>query len=174
MKAAVLLLIGLVALTPARAQSPAELERIAMDYLETLEAMDWERQKTFYTEESVFEDPTSEVFGEPWHFVGPEEISGFWRASAESAGTLSIDNTYRKVFVTGSRVVAAIDARVRNDAANLGFPGEIFEGTIHVVSVLEIRDGKIVHHLDHADYAEALRVIEAFKAEMSAKQATED
>ena len=165
----VLFVVLLQAPAVAQSETDDELERIAMDYLATLERMDWERQKTFYTAASVFEDPTSAIFGEPWHFVGPEAIAGFWRDSAEKAGTLSIENTYRKVFVAGGLVVVELDAKVRNRATRLGFPDDEFECTFHVVSILRIQDGKIVHHLDHADYASAVREMAAVKAELAAR-----
>ena len=146
----------------------AALKQIALDYLETLAAADWEKQKTFYTEESVFEDPTADLFGEPWHFQGPEAISDFWRTSFEGSGTKSVENHYLRIFVNGSRVVVEYDATVRFDAARLGFPGQDVEGTIHGVTVLRVEDGKIVHHLDHVDYAGSLRKLDRMRAELEA------
>lgn len=146
----------------------AERKQIALDYLETLAAADWEKQKTFYTEETVFEDPTADFFGDPWHLKGPEAISEFWRTAYDSSGTRSVENDYLRLFVNGSRVVVTFDSKVRFDAASLGFPGQEVEGVIHVVTVLKIEDGKIVHHLDHADYAGAFREMDRMRAELEA------
>ena len=148
---------------------PGELKRIALEYLGALADADWEKQKTFYTDESVFEDPTADLFGEPWHFRGAAEITEFWRTSYESSGTLGAVNTFDRVFVNGSRVILVYDARVRFDGHQVGFPGEQLEGTIQGVSVLRIEDGKVLHHLDFVDYAGAQRDLEAMRADLEAR-----
>lgn len=70
-------------------------------------------------------------------------------------------------------MVVVFDSKVRFDAARLGFPGTIVEGTIHVVTVLRIKDGKIVHHLDHADCASAFREMDRMQAELEAASKSE-
>lgn len=46
---------------------------MARAYLKTLATMDWRAQATFYTEESVFEDPTAIYFGEAEARAGAEK-----------------------------------------------------------------------------------------------------
>lgn len=153
------------------ATDPDPREAVARAYLKTLEAMDHEAQATFYTAESVFEDPTSELFGEPWHFQGPEAITGFWRDSATDAGTLEIRNTIHRLYVTGPYVVVEFDSWVRNRGELIGFPDREFEGTIQVTTILRIEEGKVIHHLDHADYEGAWEQMNAIKARFEAEAA---
>ena len=148
---------------------PGELKRIALEYLEALANADWEKQRTFYTDESVFEDPTADLFGEPWHFRGADEITNFWRTSYEGSGTLGVTNTFDRIFVNGSRVVLVYDALVRFDGLQVGFPGEQLEGHIQGVTVLRIEGGKVLHHLDHVDYARAQRDLERIRADLAAR-----
>lgn len=152
---------------------PNELKRLALEYLGALADADWQKQKTFYTEESVFEDPTADLFGEPWHIRGADEITDFWRTSYESSGTLGVVNTFDRIFVNGSRVVLVYDALVRFDGLQVGFPGERLEGTIQGVTVLRIEGGKVLHHLDHVDYARAQRDLETMRAKLEARSSSE-
>ena len=127
-----------VAASALAATDPENREAVARAYLKTLEAMDHEAQAAYYTAESVFEDPTSELFGEPWRFQGPEAITGFWRDSAVQGGTLEIRNTIHRLYVTGPYVVIEFDSHVRNRGTLIGFPEREFEGTIRVTTVLRI------------------------------------
>ncbi|MEM9598333.1 MAG: nuclear transport factor 2 family protein [Acidobacteriota bacterium] len=148
---------------------PGEQKRLALEYLGALADADWEKQKTFYTDESVFEDPTADLFGEPWRLSGADEITDFWRTNYESSGTLGVVNTFDRIFVNGSRVILVYEARVRFDGVQVGFPGEQLEGTIQGVTVLRIEGGKVLHHLDHVDYAGAQRDLEAMRADLEAR-----
>ena len=61
----------------------------------------------------------------------------------------------------------ASTVRARGDL--IGFPDREWEGTIEVSTILRIEDGKVLHHLDHADYegawAELNTIKERFEAE---------
>ncbi|MEM1179730.1 MAG: nuclear transport factor 2 family protein [Acidobacteriota bacterium] len=149
--------------------NPDEQKRLALEYLGALADADWEKQRSFYTDESVFEDPTADLFGEPWRLSGADEITDFWRTNYEGSGTLGVVNTFDRIFVNGSRVVLVYDARVRFDGLQVGFPGERLEGTIQGVTVLRIEGGKVLHHLDHVDYAGAERDLEAMRAKLEAR-----
>ena len=154
----------LPATAPAWAQGESEdLEAVARSYLETLAAMDWEKQKSYYTEETIFEDPTAVYFGVPWKIVGGEAIADFWRSAATDAGTLEIRNEIGRLFVTGPYVVIDYASHVRMRGDMIGFPERELEGSIEVATVLKIQHGKILHHLDHADYASAWNELEAIK-----------
>lgn len=169
-KRSIFLICSILFVTSALAATdPEKRETVARAYLKTLETMDYEAQASFYTAESVFEDPTSELFGEPWHFQGPEAITQFWRDSATQAGTLEIRNTMHRLYVTGPFAVAEFESWVRNRGELIGFPDREFEVTIQVTTILRIEDGKVIHHLDHADYEGAWEQMNAIKARFEAE-----
>ncbi len=165
--AAVLLLLTCAA-APA-ATDPEGRKAVARAYLKTLETMDWRAQATFLTEESVFEDPTAIYFGEPWRYVGAEAIAGFWQSATEGGGTIEIHHDIRRLFVTGPYVVIDLAATVRNRGDLIGFPDREYQGTIQTSTILRIEDGKVLHHLDHADYEGAWAVLDALKQRFEAE-----
>ena len=140
-------------------------EATARAYLRALETMDFTAQRGFYTPESVFEDPTSDIFGEPWHFVGPEAIVAFWRTSGQNV--IEMEWEIRQLYVTGARVMVSFASHMRLKSEQLGIPGKTFSGTIHVMTVLRIEDGKVLRHTDHADYSDALRQMELVRRKLT-------
>lgn len=170
-----LLVLGLASLpwaAPAGAQpmesadassvSPAEILDVAKHYLETLYRFDFAALRELIAEEVVFDDPTSTYFGgEAWHFEGPDELVGFFERS--SAGTSSNSFEVVQEFATASYAVLTVVYVSAGDGGVVGAPGVAIELRVPAVTIVEVRDGLVVRHLDHVDYASMMAQVEAQK-----------
>lgn len=150
-----LLLLTLVALGAAAAEGPAPDPRAVVDrYQSAIAASDWDAMAALLAPDAHYEDRTMAHFDRPAvDLHGPEAIVGFWRASAEQAGSGAIRYEVRRAFVAGPVVVLEQRALVENDGAAWDMPGVTFTGEVELVSLFEVRDGRIGWHMDAADYA---------------------
>lgn len=156
-------LIAATLLTPP-VFSGEDLKKAALTYMATMEQANWDAQRTWYTEDSVFEDPTSDLWGESWRLKGPGAITNFFKTSYETSGTTGLEYRYQKVFAVKNRVILEFDAIIRNNGSFLQSK-EPVTVELHVVTILLFKDGKVIHHLDHADYADFNQRLAALKAE---------
>ncbi|MCV6605179.1 MAG: hypothetical protein OIF34_07725, partial [Porticoccaceae bacterium] len=67
----------------------SQLLENARRYTEGL-SVDFDVQRSFYTDATVFEDITSESFGPRWHYVGSDAIIDFWQRSYNDYGVLDV------------------------------------------------------------------------------------
>lgn len=159
--ARVLILLLLCIAGPVQAREHAEAVREVVDrYMERIAASDWDGMAALLAPDAHYEDRTMAHFDrEPVDLHGPEAIVGFWRRSAEGAGSGAIHYDVRRAFVAGPVVVLDTRVRVENDAAAWDMPGFTFTGEMDVITLVEVRDGRVRWHLDAADYASAERQI---------------
>jgi len=151
--------LGLLAVAPsAFAQQAAdpypvdpELLEIGRGYLETVYRFDFEAQAEYYTEESVFEDHTVDVFDTTWRFVGPDEIVGLFRDTLPET-PLRVTVDIQDAFIVEDRVHFYVHYINTGDGAPLGRPGETITVVVKGFTILRIVDGKVLHHLDYIDY----------------------
>jgi len=142
---------------PAGASPDADRERIALDYLEALRRLDWDKQRSFYTESSLFEDPTAEFLGSPWSVRGGDAIVKFFRDGAKTSATLWTDHVIHHLFVAGPWVIVELDTTIRSTGAPIGFPNREMEMTMPRVIALRIVDGKVLERRDYTDFASSTR-----------------
>ncbi len=154
--------------TPTSATAE-DLETVGRAYMDAWANLDYEKAASFLTPSSRFEDPTSVAFGEPWRHTGPEEIVGFFRGSNEQYKTLSITNRYEKLASSGPWLVLRYSAEVESCAVVAGFPDRVMVGTIYVVTALRIEEGKVLEHLDYADYDRVARDLEPMRARLASQ-----
>ena len=120
---------------------------------------DFEAMATFLTEESVWEDPTMAYFGDEKVIEGADAIVEFYRwanLGGETRTTVEVKNH----FVTGERVMMDVLYTTTSDGVLVGYPGVQLHGTSRGFTILQIRDGKVLHHLDHIDYPGLMRQVE--------------
>ena len=150
--AAVLVLLSS---TGAVAQDPypvdPELIDIGRRYLETVYRFDFDQQATFYTEDSVFEDHTVDIFEQTWHFKGPDEIVGLFRDTLPET-PLKVDVDIQDAFIVADRVHFYVHYHNTGDGTPMGVPGKEITVTAKGFTILRIVDGKVLHHLDYIDY----------------------
>jgi hypothetical protein len=143
--------------------SPPEspIAETASGYLEAIQAQDWEGMHALLTQDSLYQDFTMEYFDrEPVELEGADAIVDFWRTSSEDSGTSSIQYEVRKSFVAGPVFVADVWATITVSGEYWDVDEEEVELSATLIVFLRVVDGKVLHHVDHVDYAAALEPIE--------------
>ncbi len=158
----VALLLCLPLLTGAA--TPSSPEAVVDRYLAAISASDWDAMAALLAEDAHYEDRTMALFDRgAVDLRGPEAITRFWRESGEGAGSSAIRFERRGGFVAGPVVVLELRVHVDNDGAAWDMPGVSFTGEMNVISLIEVRDGRVVWHMDAADYEAALRQVDTLK-----------
>jgi hypothetical protein len=167
-----ILILGALAITTSvfagSATSVDEIDAVADGYLEAVRSSDWERMSSFLAAESHYQDFSMEHFDRPMiDLKGPEAIVEFWRSSGEGAGTVEIRFDVEERFTAGPNVYLIISSYVRNRGGAWGLPDHEIEARFRQLTHLRIRDGKVLYHADHVDYADAERQVEEQKKRLS-------
>jgi len=144
---------------PTVSSTPASVLDTARTYLETLYRFDWEAVTPLLAEDALFEDPTSVIFGtETSRLEGRKAILDFFKNSSAGIGETSFE--VLRSFSTGEYAIFELVYRTEGDGAVLGYPGLPMKLKVPGTTILQVRDGKVVHHLDHIDYESLLRQVE--------------
>lgn len=143
----------LVAILPAAASAQdysatsAVTRDVASDYLQAYIARDWDRLETLLGDEASFEDPTAKlVFGGGIRQGKPAMMTMF-REGYSSITDMRFDEQLR--FAAGN--IAVFEGVLTWTALHQG--GVPVTAEMPFVVILEVEDGKVVSHRDHADYA---------------------
>ncbi|UTW44469.1 nuclear transport factor 2 family protein [bacterium SCSIO 12696] len=139
--------------------SSSPLRENAHRYVESL-SVDFELQRSFYTEETVFEDITSESFGPRWQFTGPDAIMDFWQRSYRDYGVLEVKPEIHDVIVQPPFAIVTYSAHVTACGIAIGHPNKVFTNPIKLVTALRFKDNKVVRHTDYGAYDKANRRLE--------------
>ena len=145
----------------------AQIQSVADAYLKAVEQMDWARMQALLADDAIFEDPTSEVFGEPWRYVGPEAIVDFYRDAA--VDTLATSYRIVRQFATGTHVVYEIEGSGHVKASLIGHPDKELKDTVNLVTVITVQDGKVIRHRDYVDYADMMQKLAQHKKNFDAE-----
>jgi hypothetical protein len=143
-----------------QAAPPAELNATADAYIAAYTGQKLDTLSGFYTPESLFDDPTSAGFwGSRFRLEGGENIV---QAMRENWTLIRhFDFIVRERITYFDRVVLIGTSRLTMDGAMFGATaGRDYTVDLPAVTILQIKDGKILLHLDHYDY-EPLRHPEA-------------
>ena len=153
-----LLLIALSSLGAA----PADAE-IAERYLSALYSQDLETLATLSHEEMVFRDDTATFLGNgAWRYEGRKAVVEFFAASLETVSSARFEKV--RSFTSGEQTVLELDYIAGGDGAAFGAPGVHLEMRVSGVTVITVRDSKVVEHHDFIDYPSMMRQIEEQKA----------
>ncbi|MDM3870506.1 nuclear transport factor 2 family protein [Porticoccus sp. W117] len=137
----------------------SQLQENARQYVESL-SVDFDLQRSFYTDETIFEDITSESFGPRWHYVGPDAIIDFWQRSYRDYGVLDVKPEIHDMIVQAPFVIVTYTAHVTACGVTLGHPNKVLSNPIKVITALKFDGDKVVHHTDYGDYDRANRNLE--------------
>jgi len=129
---------------------------VADAYLTHLYAGELAEARGLLHADAVFEDPTSAPVGGPWRFEGADAILGFFARSLESASASSF--TVERAFTAGEYRVLTLTYTTQGDGEVFGIAGQV-KGSTDAVTVLRVRDGRVVEHLDLVDYPRLLAEI---------------
>lgn len=166
-RAFLLLLASITAslLFPVQAEQ-TDFTALTRNYVATLDK-DPIKQATFYTDNTLFSDPTSGLFGEPWRIEGGDKIVGFFVQAAQDAGTLQVDYQITDLLVQAPFVIANITSTVESCGTGMGLPTKAFKGDIRMVMILEFNHNKVAKRTDYVDYASAFATMDKLKPQIA-------
>jgi len=133
--------------TPLTAQDPLA---VARSYLEAYGEFDLERLRPFWSEASVFADPTAAELGHsPAPTRGAAAIEATLRAAI--APLLDLELVYDECFHAGGQAVGIGRLHYRLAGADFGpgYDDPTFD--VRVVSVLRLAGGTVLEHTDYTD-----------------------
>jgi len=153
--------VGLAAeIQPAEAEAD-DVAAVAEAYLECIEDQDWERMGGLLTGTSRYEDFTMEFFDRPpIQLDGRDAIVEFWRSSSEDSGTSEIDYEIVRRIVAGPMAILDLRGRVTVAGRFWELKAEEITFEFDQITTLRIVEGRVVHHVDHVDYADGMRQVE--------------
>lgn len=139
---------------PSLAERSKETEAVAQAYFEAYIARDWNRLEPLLDEQGRFEDATAAVLFGGQAKQGKAEQMRFFREAY--AGIRAMQYHPVSQFASGEHMVFVGELSWR-----LAMPdGLLVDTRMPFLVRLQVRDGKVVEHLDTADYkpfVEALR-----------------
>lgn len=139
----------------AGAQDAADAESIARAYMAHYSAVDFDAMEAYMAEDVVFDDPTAlgeGVGADGLHLEGREAGLAMLRNFAETSHPIELGFVWDTVFASNNRVVfmGEVNALYPTDT-----DGQTFRWRASQVTVITVRDGRVVHHQDFANYAGA-------------------
>jgi len=138
--------------------------KIANEYINLYFTVQIEKYGAYFTEETIFEDPTTSLFrednshGRP---VGKKAVIEFLSRGFE--GIFDGEFQLEKKFVSGEFAVFQGNYKYKTKGERLGSEKPYFEFNLPLVTIIRVRDGKVLHHQDYANYEEWGRQYEAQK-----------
>ena len=132
-------------------ENPSSSVDIAQAYLDAYSTFDMSLVEPFLAEDAVFRDDTSTVqaaSGGPFHFVGKDAyLKGLGDYVAQFE-YFRVDYDVRRRWESNDIVVFVADLTYEGKAAD----SPEFSGSLAAVTVITVRDGKVVLHKDYLDY----------------------
>ena len=137
--------------TAAFASAPDnDVIAVADAYMQAYQAQDHDAMERLYAEDAVFIDPTSVDAGlpnGPVMWSGRREIMAHLRPKDGVESSLVLDyDVYTKFEHSGVVVYAANVSYVYETE------DQTWNGLTPVITVISVRDGKVVEHRDYTDY----------------------
>ncbi len=129
---------------PKPAPAPAPAPEVAEKYMAAFTRGDIAKMKTFYSEDSLYEDPYTGVW-----LRGTDLILKHYEARLPYADRQH--TIVRRKMESGDYVVFFYELRVRAKAEAFEPEKDKMHFVIPKVAVLRIRDGKVMHHVDQTD-----------------------
>lgn len=151
-----LLLTALAALltaAPAAAQDMSAAERTARTYMAHYSALELEAMAALLAEDVDFADPTALGDGigpDGFAHHGRDETIELLQGFVDQFNPIELGFEWDYVFESNGRVVfmGHVNALYPTEAE-----GQVFRWRAEQVTVLTVRDGRIVRHIDYANYA---------------------
>lgn len=147
---------------PTEAQSPKpSVLQIGEQYLATYGRGDADGLAAFLTPESVLEDPTGAAMGREIRFIGVNRILPWLKQSFAAVTTLHLEITER--FSTGPYAIYSGVLHYSVPGVMLGVQTEEVSMSPRFTVVLEIRNGKVMHHTDYVDYESVMAQVQQLR-----------
>lgn len=124
---------------------------VAERYLAAYAALDFDRLGAFWTDATVWSDPTgAEIGASPEPVRGAQAIRAHLEAATRGVEELELEIDER--FRSAGHVVSVGTLRYTLDGAAVGAPGKRVPFELRTVIVLEVQGGRVVRHTDYADF----------------------
>lgn len=123
-------------------------------YLKAYQALDLRAVEALLAPDARFEDPTSTDvpgIGGPFRWEGRDAVIAGLRGWTQSVRR--IDYTIRDRYEASGRVVF-----IGTAAALIAAPSGLVRTNFPIVTIVTLRDGKVIEHRDYTDYAGAATV----------------
>ena len=141
--------------------------KIALEYMEAYGHWDFDKMKTFYSENIHFEDPTAkDAFKQTFIFEGKENVYTFFKnvfeGKFENAKPTYVNFVIEKNFTSGSYTV--INSTFECILPTSWFKKDSNETifiSIPFTTVLSIENGLINSHIDYGNYTKYFEQINA-------------
>lgn len=129
-----------------------DVAKIASEYLSLYTSMQFDEIQKFYTEDSIFEDPTMSIFNENGHYEtpkGPRNIADFL-----TKGFNNISDVHFEIKSQYTSGIVAYHQGILHFKSSIGTTkeGNPFRFELPLAIILSIKNGKIIRHQDIADY----------------------
>ncbi|SDM66186.1 nuclear transport factor 2 family protein [Maricaulis salignorans] len=139
--------------TGALAQEIADAETTARAYMAHYSAVDFDAMESYMAEDFVFDDSTALGDGvgpDGLHHEGRESSLAMLRDFAQTYQPIELGFVWDTVFQSNDRVVfmGEVNALYPTETE-----GQTFRWRAPQVTVITVRDGRITHHQDFANYA---------------------
>ena len=139
-------------------QSDSNVEKIALEYMEAYGNWDFDKMKTFYADNVIFEDPTgTEAFGQSFMYEGKEKVHSFFQGifkdKFENDKPPYVDFIIEKTFFSGSFAIinSTFECVIPTSWYKEGSDETVLVA-VPFVTVLKIKNGLIESHTDYGDY----------------------
>lgn len=152
---ALLAVIGSALSSRALAQDApdmTEAERIARDYMQHYSAVDIAQMQTFWAPDMVFEDPTAmgqDIGPDGLRFDNGEAAAAMLREFVDQNNPIELGFVWDTVFESNGRVVFMGEVNALYPTPT---EGQVFRWRAPQVTVITVRDGRIIRQVDYADY----------------------
>lgn len=122
---------------------------IATQYYHALYSGDYAAVRELAVPEMVFEDPSAPPeFNLPAELHDLESFLSFMQANLQAEAEVNIKQSY----VSNHRVVLQLEMRGRIPGARVGLGQGMVAYRTEGVSILQVRDQRVVRHTDYIDY----------------------
>lgn len=136
----------------ASASPTPSIVEAAQKYLAAYSAFDMEKMAPLISDDMVFTDPTKPLEtngGEPFIHSGKDAVLGALGGYAKLYKEFSLDYDIRRYFESNGAVIFEGDITYNI----LTDDQQTLTGTAPIVTIITVKDGKIVEHRDYYDYA---------------------
>lgn len=147
------IMAGLLILPAAMAQEMSDAERLARDYMGRYSAADWDGMGPYLADDAVFSDPTAMGDGlgaEGLLHEGRDDILAALREFGDTYHPLELGFEWDTVFESNGRVVFTGHVNALYATED---PAQNFRWRAEQVTVLTVRNGRVVRQDDYANYA---------------------
>jgi len=145
--------VTMLLITPSTAEDMSDSEKIAREYMNQYSAVNLEMMESYLAEDVIFSDPTAmgpDIASDGIYHEGRDEALAALREFVENAHPIELGFIWDTVFESNDRVVFIGEVNALYPTEK---KGQVFRWQSPQVTVLTLREGKIIRHVDYANYA---------------------